>query len=99
MSAQPVHFGDSGAPSIPRTQNGVAEALPPADRMEFYRKMGQADETELLGVLRRWWLRAAMYVDPLPETVRTAVEVGTAPGRSVASAVREALAAREADSR
>ncbi|MFI9206265.1 hypothetical protein [Streptomyces sp. NPDC053048] len=99
MSAQPVHYGDSGAPSIPRTQNGVAEALPPADRMEFYREMGQADEHELLGVLRRWWLRATMYADPLPESVRTAVENGTAPGRPAAAVLREAQAAREADSR
>ncbi|MEW2577683.1 hypothetical protein [Streptomyces syringium] len=98
MSAQPVHYGDSGAPSIPRTQNGVAEALPPADRMEFYREIGQADEHELLGVLRRWWMRATMYADPLPESVRTAVENGTAPGRPAAAVIREALGAREADS-
>ncbi|MDT0453654.1 hypothetical protein [Streptomyces hesseae] len=99
MRAQPVHYGDSGAPSIPRTQNGVAEALPPADRMEFYREMGQADEHELLGVLRRWWMRAMMYADPLAEPVRTAIETGTAPGRPAAAVLHEAQAAREADSR
>ncbi|MFE0043700.1 hypothetical protein [Streptomyces albireticuli] len=101
MGVQPVHYGagGSGAPSVPRTQNGVAEALPPADRMEFYREMGQADEHELLGVLRRWWLRATMYADPLPEPLRTAVENGTAPGRPAAVVLREAQAAREADSR
>lgn len=53
MSAQPVHHG-GGRPPLPRTQNAVAAALPPADRMEFYREMGESAETELLGVLRRW---------------------------------------------
>ncbi len=45
MGAQPERYGRGGVPPVPRTQNGVAEALPPADRMEFYREMGQADET------------------------------------------------------
>lgn len=44
MSAQTVHPSDAGPPSLPRTQNDVARALPPADRMEFYREMGEADE-------------------------------------------------------
>ncbi|MFH8411167.1 hypothetical protein ACH4FX_41320 [Streptomyces sp. NPDC018019] len=96
MSAQPVHHGDGGPPPLPRTQNAVAAALPPADRMEFYREMGEADETELLGVLRRWWLRARLYADPLPDDVRTAVEAGTAPGRAAGAALRQAAADREA---
>ncbi|MFJ5677710.1 hypothetical protein [Streptomyces sp. NPDC093097] len=95
MSAQTVHPADAGPPPLPRTQNAVAQALPPADRMEFYREMGEADETELLGVLRRWWLRAQMYADPLPEETRTAVETDRAPGRSASALVREGLAARE----
>lgn len=99
VSAQAVHPSDAGPPSLPRTQNDVARALPPADRMEFYREMGEADETELLGVLRRWWLRARLYADPLPEETRSAVEAGTAPGRPAAVLVREAVAARESWSR
>ncbi|MFI5621474.1 hypothetical protein [Streptomyces sp. NPDC051567] len=98
MSAQTVHPSDAGPPSLPRTQNAVAQALPPADRMEFYREMGEADETELLGVLRRWWMRAALYADPLPEEARAAAEAGRAPGRPAAALVREALAARGEDS-
>jgi hypothetical protein len=99
MSAQTVHPSDAGPPSLPRTQNDVARALPPADRMEFYREMGEADETELLGVLRRWWLRARLYADPLPDEARIAIEAGQAPGRSAGPVVREAVAARETDSR
>ncbi|MEV4975971.1 hypothetical protein [Streptomyces scopuliridis] len=99
MSAQTVHPSDAGPPSLPRTQNDVAKALPPADRMEFYREMGEADETELLGVLRRWWLRARLYADPLTEEARSAVETGTAPGRPATVLVREAVAAREARGR
>lgn len=95
MSAQTVHQ----PPPLPRTQNDVAKALPPADRMEFYREMGEADETELLGVLRRWWLRARLYADPLPEEGRAAVEAGQAPGRPAAAVVREAVVAREARGR
>ncbi|MFF4283497.1 hypothetical protein [Streptomyces kronopolitis] len=96
MSAQTAHPRDAEQQPLPRTQNAVAQALPPADRMEFYREMGEADETELLGVLRRWWLRARLYADPLPEETRTAVEAGRAPGRSATPLLREALAAREA---
>lgn len=99
MSAQTVHPSDAGPPSLPRTQNDVAKALPPADRMEFYREMGEADETELLGVLRRWWLRAGLYADPLPDETRAAVEAGLAPGRPAAGAVREAVDARTAGER
>ncbi|MFE2037657.1 hypothetical protein ACFXBB_31315 [Streptomyces scopuliridis] len=61
--------------------------------------MGEADETELLGVLRRWWLRARIYADPLTEEARSAVEAGIAPGRPAAVLVREAVAAREARGR
>lgn len=93
MSAQPIHPHEPER--LPRTQNAVAEALPPADRMEFYREMGEADETALLGVLRRWWMRANLYANPLPEETRTAVETGRVPGRSATAVLREATAARE----
>ncbi|MCO8308785.1 hypothetical protein [Streptomyces sp. RKCA744] len=100
MTAQTVHSSDARPPSLPRTQNAVAAALPPADRMEFYQEMGEADETELLSTLRRWWMRAAhLYADPLPEETRAAVEAGLAPGRSALAVLREATAAREAEGR
>ncbi|MGW1766101.1 hypothetical protein ACWCQL_18750 [Streptomyces sp. NPDC002073] len=97
MSTQPIHLHKPER--LPRTQNAVAAALPPADRMEFYREMGEADETALLGVLRRWWMRANLYADPRPEEARTAVEVGRAPGRPAAVVLREATAARETNGR
>lgn len=92
MSAQTVHPGEPTP--LPRTQNAVAAALPPAARMEFFREMGDADENELVRTLRRWWMRACMYADPLPEPVRGAIEAGTAVGHSAAAAVHSASARR-----
>ncbi|MGW2207096.1 hypothetical protein [Streptomyces sp. NPDC001774] len=68
----------------------MAAALPPAQRMEFYRQMGEATDEEIGTVLRRWWLLLQVAVDP--ETARTAaaVKAGTAPGRSAAAVLREA---------
>ncbi|RSO03241.1 hypothetical protein DMH18_38330 [Streptomyces sp. WAC 06783] len=92
---QPVHHGDGGPPPLPRAQNAVAAAVPPANRMGFYRGMGEADETELLGVLRRWWLRVRLYADPLPDGIRTDIEAGTAPGQSADVTLRQVAADRE----
>ncbi|MFJ1751284.1 hypothetical protein ACIOJD_34405 [Streptomyces sp. NPDC088116] len=56
-------------------------------------------DTQSRHVLRRWWLRARLYADPLPEEARAAVEAGQAPGRPAAAVVREAVVAREARGR
>ncbi|MFD7666089.1 hypothetical protein [Streptomyces sp. NPDC059788] len=96
MSAQPVHHGDGGPSPLPRTQNAVAAALPTADRTAFRREMGEADETELLSVLRRWWLWASLYATPLPDDVRTDTETGAAPGTPAGVALCQAAADGEA---
>ncbi len=73
----------SAAP-IPRTQDAVAAALPPAQRMEFHREMG-----ETIGdVLRRWWLRAELYQDPEGDRIHAAVQNGTALGTSASAVLR-----------
>ncbi|MEZ0090617.1 hypothetical protein [Streptacidiphilus sp. EB129] len=57
MSAQPTEaYG-----AHPRTQDEIGAALPPSQRMAFYRDMGSANEDEIAGVLRRWRLRLAIY--------------------------------------
>ncbi|WP_407918433.1 hypothetical protein [Kitasatospora sp. NE20-6] len=48
--------------------------------MEFYREMGEAGDETIGGVLRRWWLRAELYVDPEGDRVHEAVQSGTEPG-------------------
>ncbi|MFF7994725.1 hypothetical protein ACFZDG_33750 [Kitasatospora xanthocidica] len=88
MSAAPVHGHHDGHQPIARTQDAVAAALPPAQRMEFYREMGEADDATIGGVLRRWWLRAELYQDPEGDRIHTAVQDGTAPGTSASAVLR-----------
>ncbi|MFJ1792652.1 hypothetical protein [Kitasatospora griseola] len=88
MSAASLHGHHDGTPPIPRTQDAVAAALPPAQRMEFYREMGEADDTTIGGVLRRWWLRAELYRDPEGDRIHTAVRSGTAPGTPASAVLR-----------
>lgn len=88
MTAQPVHPAP-GPGAIPRTQDAVAAALPAAQRMDFYRQMGEATDDEIGGILRRWWLLVQVARDP--QTARTAATVkdGTAPGRPASAVLRE----------
>ncbi|WP_157815418.1 hypothetical protein [Kitasatospora sp. CB02891] len=88
MSAASLYGHHDGTPPIPRTQDAVAAALPPAQRMEFYREMGEADDTTIGGVLRRWWLRAELYRDPEGDRIHTAVRSGTAPGTPASAVLR-----------
>ncbi|WP_159401112.1 DUF6247 family protein [Streptomyces sp. NRRL B-24484] len=89
MSTAPVHghHGDGSQP-IARTPDAVAEALPPAQRMEFYREMGEATDETIGGVLRRWWLRAELYRDPEGDRIHAALQAGTAPGDSASVVLR-----------
>lgn len=89
MSAAPVHGHHDGRQPIPRTQDGVAAALPSAQRMEFYREMGEAFDETIGGVLRRWWLRAELYRDPEGDRIHAEIQAGTAPGVSAAAFLRQ----------
>ncbi|MFE7531640.1 hypothetical protein ACFU7Y_38945 [Kitasatospora sp. NPDC057542] len=88
MSAAPLHGHHDGSQPVSRTQDAVAAALPPAQRMEFYREMGEADVDTISGVLKRWWLRAELYRDPEGDCIHAAVQAGTAPGTSASAVLR-----------
>lgn len=91
MSAQPVE----PFPEPPRTPDDVAAALPPVQRMEFYREIGTATEETISGVLRRWRLRIRLYQNPDPgERMLREHEEGTRPGVPAAAALRAAAEAR-----
>lgn len=83
-----------GPERIPRTQDAVAAALPPAQRMEFYRQMGEATDDTIAAVLRRWWTLVQVAADPGTRATAAAVATGTAPGRGAAAVFREALERR-----
>lgn len=77
MSAQPVHPHHPG-PRVPRTINGIADALSGARRMEFYREIGEAQAgPELQHVLATWWGQAMLDTDPERERITAAAEAGT----------------------
>ncbi|QKZ15919.1 hypothetical protein [Streptomyces chartreusis] len=88
MSAQSVHPAP-GPGRIPRTQDAVAAALPPAQRMEFYRQMGEATDDTIATVLRRWWTLVQVAADPATARTAAAVKASTAPGRGAAAVLRE----------
>ncbi|MER7137867.1 hypothetical protein ABT358_15090 [Streptomyces sp. NPDC000341] len=74
---------------IPRTQNAVAAALPAAQRMEFYREMGEATPETIGEALTNWWLLVQVAGDPQTARTAAAVKAGTAPGRSASTVMRE----------
>lgn len=63
MTAQP-HEPDRMPERIPKTADGVAGALAPARRMDFYRELGTAELGEVEAVLRKWWCWAMLDTDP-----------------------------------
>lgn len=74
MSARPVHPHDPG-PRVPRTINGIADALSGARRMEFYREIGEAQAgPELQHVVATWWGQAMLDTDPERERIIAAAE-------------------------
>ncbi|KAB8160223.1 hypothetical protein FH609_028390 [Streptomyces sp. 3MP-14] len=88
MSGQPVHhrFPDEpGGERVPRTADGIAAALSPARRMEFYRELGTAPLDNVEAVLRRWWCEAMLDTDPDGDRITTAALDGTLPLTSVSS--------------
>ncbi|MFH8473163.1 TIGR02679 family protein [Streptomyces sp. NPDC018000] len=86
LAERPIH---SDPQPIPRTQNAVAAALPPAQRMEFYREMGEATPETIGHVLTNWWLLVQVAGDPRTARTAAAVKAGTAPGRPASTVMRE----------
>jgi hypothetical protein len=91
MSAQPVHHHDPGE-RVPRTFDGIADALKGARKMAFFREFGTAPLDEAQAVLRRWWCEAMLDTDPEGDRVAQAALSGTLPTVTV----EEAIARRRA---
>lgn len=88
MSAQPIH-PHPGQPRVPRTIDGIAAALSPARRMEFYRQVGQAEAGEQLQhVVATWWGEAMLDTDPQREQIIAAARAGTLPTVTMAEVFR-----------
>lgn len=90
MTAQPEHSpAHQAQPRVPRTINGIADALPGARRMEFYRAVGQAEAgPELQHVIATWWGQAMLDTDPDRDQITTAVQAGTLPTVTMADVLR-----------
>lgn len=89
MAAQPTgRLGRLVADRVPRTIDGIAEALRGADRMEFYREVGQADVgEELQHVVATWWARAMLVTDPDGPALQRAVAAKALPTVSMGEVV------------
>jgi hypothetical protein len=80
VTAQPIHPHDVDAPRVPRTINGIADALTGARRMEFYREIGQAEAGPALEhALATWWGEAMLDTDPERDDIIAAAEADTLP--------------------
>ena len=91
MTAQPEppHAPET-EPGIPRTINGIADALSGARRMEFYRAVGHAEAgPELQHVIATWWGQAMLDTDPERDRIIEAVHAGTLPTVTMAEVLRQ----------
>jgi hypothetical protein len=78
MSVQPAHLHESADGEwVPRTADGIAGALSPARRMEFYRELGTAPLESAEAVLRRSWREAMLDTDPEGDRIPAAALEGT----------------------
>lgn len=90
VTAQPLHVPmPEPPPRVPRTIDGIADALPGARRMEFYRAVGQAQAgPDLQHVIATWWGQAMLDTDPDRGQIITAVQTGTLPTTTMAEVLR-----------
>ena len=73
---------------MPRTIDGIANALSGASRMEFYRAVGQAEAgPKLQHVVATWWGQAMLDTDPDRDRITAAVQAGTLPTVSLAEMI------------
>lgn len=89
MTAQPTGRPRAASTDrVPRTIDGIAEALQGADRMAFYREVGQADvEEQLRDLIAAWWGRAMLTTDPEGPALARAITAGTLPIVSMAEVI------------
>jgi hypothetical protein len=92
MCAQPVHQGAESSPRVPRTIQGIADALSDDRRMEFYRVVLAAEAgPELQHVVATWWGHAMLDTDPDRERVIAAAESGNLPAVSMEEVIRRRI--------
>jgi hypothetical protein len=75
--AIPPHGTEHTRERVPRTADGIAAALAPARRMDFYRELGTSPVESVEAVLRRWWCEAMPDTDPQGERIAAAATEGT----------------------
>jgi hypothetical protein len=93
MSEQPVHYGSESNPRVPRTIQGIADALSSDRRMEFYRLVLAAEAgPELQNVIATWWGHAMLDTDPDREATIAAAEAGSLPVVSMEDVFRRRVA-------
>ncbi|MFI2780772.1 hypothetical protein [Streptomyces sp. ALB3] len=76
MSAQPESPRDSRIPGIPHTINAIADALDLADSARFKSEVLAAEESDVPGVMRRWWKTAMINRVPGAARSRANAEQG-----------------------
>lgn len=77
MTAQPEHTAGAGpTPAIPHTINAIGDALGGADRARFYSEVLAAEESDVAGVMRRWWKTAMLNRAPHAEASRANASAG-----------------------
>jgi hypothetical protein len=89
-----VHPTIPVAERVPRTIDGIANALHGTDRMKFYREVGQAlPGPQLQQVVATWWGRAMLVTDPARAELIRAVESRTLPTVSMVEVLQRRRAA------
>lgn len=88
---QPAHqHPEHEQPVVPRTLDGIAAALPAAERMELYREVGTADLGEVEAVLGGWWAKAMLHATPgESDRLYQAAQSGTLPLTSLSDIIAD----------
>ncbi|MDX3433954.1 hypothetical protein PV664_34345 [Streptomyces sp. ME01-18a] len=76
MSAQPESPRDRRISCIPHTINAIADALNIADSARFKSEVLAAEESDVPGVMRRWWKTAMINRVPDAACSRANAERG-----------------------
>ncbi|MCC3768552.1 hypothetical protein [Streptomyces sp. UNOC14_S4] len=92
MTTQPTHPHAPEPEQVPRTYDGIVDALQGSRRMAFFREFGEAPHDQAEAVLRRWWCEAMLDTDPEADRTREAAVAGTLH----MTTVEEVLARRKA---
>ena len=89
MNAPTAYQHHPGAPEprVPRTFDGIADALTEPRRMAFFRQIGTADLDQVQDILKIWWCEAMLDTDPNADRIHHAALNGTLPTVSLADII------------